>query len=128
MRSPVYTLLLVAQSGKMLNFRVYGIDRISSPMRKIDLDGVMHLFHNIDKKEVQRPIGEIDVLIGDEYAGYYPVREQSCGHLLLLKNRFGRCPGGSHTKLAENTFRLIQHATVHRVARINIEDFLTPSH
>ena len=123
MRSSVYKLPLIDESGETVNFRVYGIDRISSPVEGINLNGVMHLFQNINKQEIQRPSGEIDVLIGYEYAGYHPEREQSSGHLLLLKNRFGRCLGGSHTNMAENTLKLIQHATVHHVARVNIEDF-----
>ncbi|CAB3989230.1 RNA-directed DNA polymerase from transposon BS [Paramuricea clavata] len=123
MRSSVYKLPLIDESGETVKFRVYGIDRISSPMEGINLNGVMHLFQNINKQEIQRTNGEIDVLIGYEYAGYHPEREQSSGHLLLLKNRFGRCLGGSHTSMAENTLKLIQHATVHHVVRINIENF-----
>jgi hypothetical protein len=105
MRSSVYKLPLIDESGETVNFRVYGIDRISSPVEGINLNGVMHLFQNINKQEIQRPNGEIDVLIGHEYAGYHPEREQSSGHLLLLKNRFGRCLGGSHTNMAENTLQ-----------------------
>lgn len=123
MRSLMYTLPLVDESGRAINFRVYGINQISSPMRDMDVDRVLHLFQGIKKKEVQRPSGQIDVLIGYEYAGYHPVREQSSEHLLLLRNQFGRCLGGSHTKLTENTLKLIQHATVHHVAKVNIEDF-----
>jgi hypothetical protein len=123
MRSSVYKLPLIDESGEIVNFRVYGIDRISSPAEGINLNGVMHLFQNINKEEIQRPNGEIDVLIGYQNAGYHPEREKSSGHLLLLKNRFGRCLGGSHTNMAENTLKLIQHATVHHVARVNIEDF-----
>ena len=93
------------------------------PVEEINLNGVMHLFQNINKEEIQGPNGEIDVLIGFEYTSYHPEREQSSGHLILFKNRCGRCLGGSHANMADNTLKLIQHATVHQVARVNMEDF-----
>ena len=45
------------------------------------------------------------------------MRQQSVGHLLLLKNRFGKCIGGSHPNLQEGTSKLIQYATVNRARR-----------
>ena len=35
----------------------------------------------LQKEDIGRPEGEIDVLIGFEYAGFHPVREQSSGHV-----------------------------------------------
>lgn len=122
-RSSVYTLPLIDESGKTVTFQVYGIDRISSPMQYINLEGVLHLFEGLNKDDIERPEGEIDVLIGFEYAGHHPVRKQSSGHLLLLRNRFGYCLGGSHMQLAESTINLIQNATAHHIARVDIESF-----
>ena len=73
---------------KIVECKVYGIDRILTKVQGIKLDCVLHLFKNLHEKEVQRPNGEIEALIGFEHAGYRPVRQQSVGHLLLLKNRF----------------------------------------
>jgi len=44
------------------------------------------LFRNVTKEEIARSTGEVDVLIGFEYAGFHPQKEQSSEHLLLLKN------------------------------------------
>lgn len=121
--SSTYTLPLIDKSGNIIEFQVYGIDKISSYMHSINVDGVLHLFHGVKKAEVDRPVGEIDVLIGFEYAGFHPVRLQSSHHLLLLGNQFGRCLGGSHWKLRESAQTLIQYATVHLTARINVENF-----
>ncbi|XP_066029071.1 uncharacterized protein [Pocillopora verrucosa] len=52
---------------------------------------------------IDRPVGEVDALIGFNYANFHPQREQSVEHLLLLKNRFGRCIGGTHPKVKEDT-------------------------
>ena len=54
---------------------------------------------------------------------YHPVREQNVGHLLLLKNCFGKCIGGSHPNLQEGTSRLIQYATVNHARKMRIEEF-----
>ena len=73
---------------------------------------MIKLFANTKKEEISRPSGEIDVLIGFEYAGYHPVREQSSGHLLVMRNRFGKCLGGFHRSLSEGTRKLVQHVTI----------------
>ena len=87
------------------------------------MDRVAHLFNKVKLSELNRPKeGKIDCLIGYEYAAFHPVRKQACGHLLILENRFGYVIGGSHSRLKENTRKLVQHATVH-FASASVEDF-----
>ena len=80
---------------------------------------MLHLFENLYEKELQRPSTEI----GFEYASYHPVRQQSVGHLLLPKTRFGKCIGGSHPNPQEGTSKLMQYATVNHARKVRIEDF-----
>ena len=54
-------------------WKVYGIEKISTEIKTINVQGV--LFDGIQMKELKRPSGEIDVLIGYEYAGFHPVRQ-----------------------------------------------------
>ena len=49
------------------------------------------MFQGLKAKEVKRPVEEIDDLIGFEYAGFHPIKEQYSDHLLVLKNQSGRC-------------------------------------
>ena len=42
-----------------------------------------------------------------EYASYHPVRQQSIGHLLLLKNHFGKYISSSHSNRQEGTSKLV---------------------
>ena len=85
---------------------------------------VIHLFENIVPDEIKRPAGAVDVLIG--YAGYHPKPEQRSGHLLLLKNRFGRCLGGTHTILKQtDTEYVLQNARVHHLSGVKVEDFFS---
>ena len=87
----MYDLPLIDSVGEIVYFRVNSIDRISTKIKEIGMENVLHLFHGITGKSVRRPTGEIDVLVGFEYAGHHPIREQSVGDLLLLGNQFGKC-------------------------------------
>ena len=109
MTSKSYLLPLIDVEGKVVEFKVYGIDRISTKVQGIKLDGVFHLFKNLHEKEVQRPNGEIEALIGFEYAAYHPVQQQSLGHLLLFKSYFGKCIGGLHPNLQKINSKLVQY-------------------
>ena len=107
-----------------MEFEVYGIDKITSDIERINMDGVTHLFNNVAQDELQRPTGPVDVLIGYEYAAYHPVREQCVEHLLLLKNRFGRCVGGTHPLIENsNTRHGLHYATMNHSFKVKIDDF-----
>ena len=88
------------------------------------MKGVLSIFKNVNLEELIRPIGEIDVLIGFEYAGYHPVTEQSADHLLVMQNRFGKCLGGFHKLSSEKTQKTIQHVTINHLRQIKVEDFM----
>ena len=83
-----YDLPLRDKSGKVIIVRVYGFDKISANVKYIIVKGVLHLFNDIKEVDIQRPTSEIDLLVGYEYAGFNPVREQSVGHLIILSNQF----------------------------------------
>ncbi|KAK3737988.1 hypothetical protein QZH41_001003 [Actinostola sp. cb2023] len=78
----------------------------------------------VEKEEITRPIGPVNVLIGYSYAGIHPQVEQKVEHLLLLKNQFGKCLGGSHPKLTDGDVQ-INHACAYAVSAcsVNVEDF-----
>lgn len=118
-----YTLSLIDKQGQEVQFEVYGIDKITSDIQSVNVDGIIQLFKNVSKEEISRPSGTIDVLIGYEYAAYHPQNEQTSGHLLLLKNRFGRCIGGTHPFVKETTKNhMLDHINVN-TAIVRVEDF-----
>jgi hypothetical protein len=121
--SKKYALSLKDQQGNIVTFTVYGIERISSEVKNIDISGTVKLFNDINIKDIQRPHGEIDILIGFEYAGYHPARTQSNGHLLIMENQFGKCLSGSHNALSEKTVKVIKHAVIHHAKGMNLESF-----
>ena len=116
---------LVDKAGLPTSVTVLGIERISSDIKAVDIDGVRKLFKSQKAQDVDRPKeGEIDCLLGYVYAAFHPVRIQVIGHLLLLHNRFGTVIGGKHPKLVENTRRIVQHVMIyHANVNIQMEDF-----
>ena len=118
-----YKLSLIDEQGQEAHFEVYGIDKITSEIQSVSINGVAQLFKNISREAIMRPTGTVDVLIGYEYANYHPQKEQSSGHPLLLRNRFGRCLGGTHPSLKEaTTHHTLGHANVHNIVA-KVEDF-----
>ena len=81
------------------------------------------LFQGLNAKEVKRPVGELDVFIGFEYAGFHPIRGQYSDHVPVLKNQFGRCLGGSDPLLSEKTRKLLQHVAIHHLDCAKVGDF-----
>ena len=113
-----YVLPLRDVEGQVEEIVVFGIDKISSDINPIDTSSVPGV------AAVVRPVGEVDVLVGFEYAGFHPVCHRSMGHLLILKNRFGSCLGGSHPKLSEKTRCKYPSQVLHVSAKeVTLRDF-----
>ena len=120
-----YNLPLIDLKGDQVILEVYGIDKITNDIQGIESTFIASMFNNVLQKDINRPEGKVDVLIGYQYAAYHPQKEQNNGHLLLLENRFGKCVGGSHPMIKETTQRLneIVDAKIHLVDTISINDF-----
>lgn len=118
-----YKLSLFDKQGQEVQVDVYVIDKITSEILSVDIDGIIPLFNNISTEDILRPPGTVDVLIGYEYASYHPQNEQSSGHLVLLRSRFGRCIGGTHPTIREQSTSHQRHQIKVNTAIARIEDF-----
>ena len=98
-----YKIPLTDLKGRKFEIVTHSIDKISSEIMEIEHDKVRKCSPNISERELKRPFGEVDILVGYNYAAWHPVREQSCWHLLILTNSFGKCVGGSHPEILEKT-------------------------
>ena len=61
---------------------------------EIDLRPIVR-FTNIKIGDITRPSGEVDILIGYDYAGWHPIPELVCQYLVVLSNilwKMRRCP------------------------------------
>ena len=92
------------RQGHVVEFEVYGINEVTSDIEHVNLESIAHPFTKVTRGEIARPAGPVDVLIGYKYSAYHPEREQNIGHLVLLKNRFGRCVGGTHPLLSKEMY------------------------
>ena len=119
-----YEVPLVNEHGEVETFYAYGIDRISTPIEKTNSKTVLSLFKGIDETHIHRPTGEIYMLIGFEYAGFHPEKMHAVKHLLIMKNMFGSCLGGSHPLIQETTRKIVKNASVFfAVGKPRIDDF-----
>ena len=75
--SQKYQLPLIDLQGQVVQFEVYGIEKITTDIQSVDIEGVVHLFKDVAPEEIKRPTGVVDVLIGYEYAGYHPEQNRS---------------------------------------------------
>ena len=87
--SKMYKVMLLDKDGKPSEIELYGLEKISSQVDRFDLNKVAKLL-KVEVGELSKPReGEVDLLIGQQYAAFHPSRHSSAGHLLLLKNDYG---------------------------------------
>ena len=63
-----YHFDIIDKRGKSYKMTAYGIDNITNEISEIKIDNIIHLFTNINKRDIERPSGTVDILIGMEYA------------------------------------------------------------
>lgn len=92
---------------------MYGIENISTPIKGFDIRKVNELFPYLDSRRAKHPVeGEVDVLIGYQYAAYHPQRIDNFEHLILLESRFGYTVAGSHSIFKGYSENIVKHATI----------------
>lgn len=58
-----YKLSLIDKQDQEVQFDVYGIDKITSDIQSVNMNGIVQLFKNISEEDISRASGTIDVLI-----------------------------------------------------------------
>ena len=95
---------------------VHGLPNISTDICKIQTKQLSSLFPGISNlEEVARTAGEVDLLIGLDYASFPPQMVDNVEHLVLYENRFGKCLGGSHPEIKDDTQMVIINVEVNHV-------------
>lgn len=97
--SKEYCIPLVDRRGQIWELKAVGIDEISAKINRFDVSRVPELFVGISNCEINRPCGEIDMLIGVNYSELLPKVVQTNEGLQLLKNPFGFSIRGRHEKI-----------------------------
>ena len=66
-----------------------GLDKLTKEAEGGNIKIAFDKFPGVNPEILERPEGEVEVLIGQDYAGYLPEVEERSGHLLLLRSFFG---------------------------------------
>ena len=53
---------LIDKQGHVIEFEARGIERITSDIRSVNTDDIVHLFKNVTKEEIERPSGPVDIM------------------------------------------------------------------
>ena len=103
--SQQYEVDLITKSGKIHTVKLYGIDKITGNVAKLDLNVLCQLFPDYDCSILQRHSQSVDILLGSDVFGLHPKREIcSAGqHLSIMDGEFGVCLQGSHPDLQEKS-------------------------
>ena len=122
-----YTATLVDNSQGFHKAICFEVERITSPVEKVDVTSVVHLFskQNLKEKEVQRPVGQVDFLLGNDMAGIHTTvsEEDVCENLRLLHSKFrsGKLLSGTHKLINPKPIQI--NAVVHRLIHAKITPY-----
>lgn len=97
--SKEYCVPLTDKTGKVWNVDAVGINEISARIKEVDLSKMPELFVGISRSDVDRPHGDIDMLIGTNYSELLPRVVQTNKGLQLLENQFGFSIRGRHDEV-----------------------------
>ena len=104
------------KNGKTHWIVAYSRHKISAYISFTAVSGVINLFPvEFDEEDVSRPHGEVDVLVGLDYAAFHPRMVYNNYHLVPYENIFGKCFGSIHPSLREETKRLISNTHVNHI-------------
>ena len=70
----------------------FAFNDITKSVEFIDVSGVMEFFNHLTDWDLRRQVGQVDLLIGIQYAGLHPHGGEETavhGHLRLLRSKFG---------------------------------------
>ena len=119
-----YYIPVIEKSGKTHFLMAFEMEQITAPLDPVDLSTVVSLFDGLSLEEVERPVGHIDLLIGIQDAGLFPICKHRLrdtrGHLRVLSSLFGtgRVMDGSHPGI--NGSPLMQTEECHHISRSRI--------
>ena len=99
--SQQYELDILTRSGRTVTISLFGLDKITGSLSKLDLDALSKLFHGYDVSQLQRQATEVDILLGTEYFGLHPKIEirRAGENLSIMRGPLGICLQGSHPSL-----------------------------
>ena len=100
-----YEFTLRTKSGRKVTVTAYGMDQITGPVNKLDYKILEQMFPEYDPESLQRKSNNVDVLLGCDFFGLHPKKEEARygEHLSVMSGELGICLQGTHPGLTEAT-------------------------
>jgi hypothetical protein len=73
-QSKEYILPLTDINGNTWTIKAYGMEEVTTDISNIDISKVARLFKGVDEKDVNRPTGQVDILIGTDCCILMPIK------------------------------------------------------
>ena len=99
----LYEITIVTRKGEHHVIQAFEIEDICGSMTPVNTKQFAKLFPSTKPYEISRPSGEIDILIGNNYAPLHPDKKHVCQGLVLYQSQFGtgKILGGAHIHVNE---------------------------
>ena len=72
-----YDMTIIDDNNKTWTIKVYGIEEITSPVAPVDVSNIKDIFLEIEVNDVERPVGNIELLIGLDCCQLLPDKVRS---------------------------------------------------
>ena len=101
----LYEITIVNTDGSHHLLQAFEIDEICGSLKPMNTGKFARLFPNTKPKEIARPSGKVDILIGNDYALLHPDKKHVRNGLVLYQSQFGsrKILGGKHNEIAETS-------------------------
>ena len=97
--------MILSRNGQEHRITAFSKDTITRPVPSVNVQDVLPLLpiNTINEKDIVRPVGPVDLLVGIQWAGHHPIRskENTVGNLGLCESKFGTgwVLEGTHPKI-----------------------------
>ena len=116
-----YTVPLIDTEGTQCTVEAVGFEKITSEIGEVNITDIASKL-GVDPQEIDRPNGEVDMLIGTDYCTLLPMVAKTVGSLQLMKGRFGFCVRGDQGLIDDGGNG--STVFVHHVQGTRIDDFI----
>ena len=98
METTLYEMNITDRNGESHAIQLYEIDDICGQLSSMSMEKLIEFFPSVTAEDIARPVGEVDILIGMEYADIHPRQIESNQGLVLYESDFGtgRIVGGKN--------------------------------
>ena len=104
METTLYEINIIDRNGENHAIQLYEIDDICGQLSSMSMEALVEFFPSVSTEDIARPVGEVDILIGMEYAEIHPRQIESNQGLVLYESDFGtgRIVGGKNKAIHAN--------------------------